>query len=276
MRCGELHCRIFDKCSRIQNKYIHTRIIGSTICVIRMYILLYERVSIFLIMTSLDLHVHFDLFMLERQYTQGSIHIVFGSYCIPDPQHVPCASLLICEVACRDIVSQHLAFAHTFALLQRNASSILYHYEASVDDVRFNHIAIVADEVVDSLQMAFQEAWELHVGTGTALDVDHLNDPVARECGEKFFRDLAALALIPARIAWNNDLSTARAALSKGAADVRRLEDIEDAFVEALERRGLPAADIKGWLMPMIADLRLSIPPTLKEYEDLVEGLFEM
>ena len=201
---------------------------------------------------------------------------MFGSYCIPDPQYVPCASLLICEVACRDIVSQHLAFAHTFALLLRNASSILYHYEASVDDVRFNHIAIVADEIVDSLQMAFQEAWELHVGTGTALDVDHLNDPVARERSEKFFRDLAALALIPAQIAWNNDLSIARGALSKGAADVSKLEDIEDAFVEALERRGLPVADIKGWLMPMIADLRLSIPPTLKEYEDLVEGLFEV
>ncbi len=233
--------------------------------------------SIFPIMTSFNLHVHFDLFMLNSgPYTapEGSIHVVFGSYCISDPQYVPRASLLVSEVACRDIVSQHLAFAHTFALLQRGAPSILYHYDPSANDIRFNHIAGVADEVVDSLQVAFQEAWEIHVDMGTALDIHNPDDPVAWESGEKFFRSLAALALIPARVAWNNDLSVARAALSKGAADVSRLEDTDDTFAEALERRGLPAVDAKGWLMPMLADLRLSTPPTLKEYEDLVEGLF--
>ncbi len=231
------------------------------------------------IMSSFDLHVHFDLFMLNSgpyMAPEGSIHIVLGSYCARDPQHSPRASSLICEVACRDIVSQHLAFAHTCALLEHSASSIFYLYDPSVNDIRSIDSAIVADKIVDSLQKTFQKAWEMHVDMSTALDINHPDDPVARESGKEFFRSLAAVALIAARVAWNNDLSTARAALSKATADVSRLEDTEDTFAETLERRGIPAVDANGWLMPMIADLRLSTPPTYNEYKDLVDGLFEM
>ncbi len=238
-------------------------------------------------MSSFDLHVYFDLFMFNGAHecsvdfdpslsSECSVHLVLGSYRTLDPQDIPRASMLVCEVACRDIVSQHLAFAHTCALLKRSVPSILYHYDPLVNDLRLINCAIGADKVVNSLKTAFQEAWEIHVDMGTALDINHSDDLVARESGEKFFRSLVAVALIAARVAWNNDLSVVRAAFSKGTIDVGRLKDAEDTFAEALERRGLSAVDAKGWLMPMIADLRLSTPPMCEEYENLIDGLFEM
>ena len=122
--------------------------------------------SIFPIMTSFDLHVHFDLFVcFSGAYSapSASINVAFGSYCTPDSFHKSHASSLVCVVACRDIVSQYLAFAHTFALLKRVAPSILYHYVSLDDAIRLIYCATVTDPVAISLQNTFCEAFQMQL-----------------------------------------------------------------------------------------------------------------